>query len=215
MCTFVRLQRRPDMLHAKLHELVPFTRLEGVEHLAMLAPGSHQQYRIADGVAANAEGLDPNALLTERSMLPSCCLATASRPIFRCGMVKFPSWQRTTARCATTIAGMATLRRARVPTASTCSPSTSSIYLTNWRSEKCISWACRSAARSGGCLPPLIPSGSIRWCCAPPRSRDRRRFGRRVSPRPCHEVWSRWSGRPSNGGSQRRSAPLRRRSLSR
>ena len=39
--------------------------------------------------------------------------------------------------------------------------------------------------------------------------------GGRVSARPCHEAWSRWSGRPSNGGSQRRSAPLRRRSLSR
>lgn len=38
----VGLQRRPDMLYAKLHELVPFTPLEGVEHLAMLAPGSHQ-----------------------------------------------------------------------------------------------------------------------------------------------------------------------------
>lgn len=61
-CALVGLQRGPDMLHAKLNQLVSLTCPQGVEHLTMLAPGAHQQHRIADSVTADAEGLDPNAL---------------------------------------------------------------------------------------------------------------------------------------------------------
>ena len=84
---------------------------------------------------------------------------------------KFPSWRRIIARCVTITEGMATRRRVSGPYSIDLLASDASICLTNWRSGKCISSACRLAARSGGCLPRLILSGLLRSCCAIPRLR--------------------------------------------
>lgn len=62
MRALVGLQRQPNVIDAKLHQLVAFARFDGVDHLAMLGSRSREQKGIADGVAANAKCFDPNAL---------------------------------------------------------------------------------------------------------------------------------------------------------